>query len=387
MASVLETADAQEQRVGRKPQTTTPTTAGGPFLRHTRVAVAEGINISGQAFGTLVNQPLKAVPGYLRFLDVEVIASGGTTTGAAAQADGEFNVFQNVLFKDAFGQPVIQGGGYEILQLVAIYSGQHGFWNASAPSALPSYSTVAAGTGAFTFRSRLPLELFDGFCSIAGANASAVPSLSITLNTAANVISGTITVAPTLQVIVEEAYYAVPLDDPALGPPDNGSSHQWSQQTIPQGISGTSVAARLTLPPLGSYVTTLIFVFRDGAGARDDDILPANTSNIELWVDGVPYMIEKVATRIDRMFQYHGVTRPAGVLVYSFRDSVANFGPVNAVDTGDLYLPTTPGTQVELVSSAWGRAAFTGTAAITVVSGRVYAAGGIPYTHLASETA
>jgi hypothetical protein len=382
MASPLQQAAPADQRVGRNPQTTEPSAAGGPFLRHSREARYQGFNVAGQAFGTLINQPLKAVPGYLRYLDVEVIASGGTTTGAAAQADGTYNVFSQILFKDAFGQPVLQGGGFELLFLVAQYSGQHGFWNSSSPAALPNFSAVSATTGAFTFSSRLPLELFDGFCAIAGANASAVPSLSLTLNSAAGTLSGTLTTPPTMQVIVEEAFYQVPLDDPNMAPPDNGSSHQWSQVTLPGQISGTSQNVSLTLPPLGSYVTTLIFVFRDGAGARSDNILPAGSSGIELWVDGVPLFIESVDTRINLMFQMFGVTRPAGVIVYTFRDSVANFGPVSAVDTGDLFLPTTPGSQLELRSAGWGRSAFTNPASVTLVVGRVYAAGGIPYTHI-----
>lgn len=383
MASPLQAANAQDQRVGRQPQTTEAPAAGGPFLRHTRESKVQGFVTSGVAFGNLINLPLKAVPGYLRYLAIEVIASGGAGATLAAQADGPYNVFQSILFKDAFGQPILQGGGYELLKLVAMYSGQHGFYNTSDPANLPSFSAVNASTGAFTFRSRLPLELFDGFCSIAGANASAVPSLTLTLNAAASVLSGTITTAPTVEVIAEEAYYAVPLDDPNLAPPDNGSSHQWSQMTLATQLTGTSQSARLQLPPLGSYVTTMIAVFRDGNGARTDNILPAGTSTVELWVDNVPLLIETVDARIDHMYQLFGVTRPAGVLVWSFRTSVANFGPVSAIDNGDLFLPTTPGTQVEIVSGAWGRTSYTGTATVTLLVGRVYAAGGIPYTHLA----
>jgi hypothetical protein len=351
-------------------------------MRHTRDSRVEGFD-AVTAYAGLVNQPLKAVAGYLRYLDVLVDAAAGTTTSAAFQADGPYNVVQQVNFKDAWGQSIVQGGGYEILKLVAMYSGQHGFWNSSDPANLPSFSTVVAGTGAYRFRSRLPLELFDGFCSIAGSNATSVPQLTFNLNPGATVLSGTLTSLGALTIGVQEAYYAVPLDDPSLAPPDNGSSHQWSQGTIATQLNGTSQNATLALPPQGSYVTTFIFVFRDAAGVRSDNILPAGTAGIELWVDGVPVFIEDVETRIDLMFQEFGVTRPAGVLCYSFRNGVANFGPVSSLDSGDLFLPTTPGTLIELKSSAWGRAAYTGPATVTVLSGRVYARGGIPYTHLA----
>jgi hypothetical protein len=67
-------------------------------------------------------------------------------------------------------------------------------------------------------------------------------------------------------------------------------------------------------------------------------------------------------------------------MVYSFRDSVANFGPVSSIDTGDLWLPTTPGTLTEL-RATWGTFS-NAPAQLSVISGRVYATTGVPYTHL-----
>lgn len=381
MASPLQVADAGQQRVGRRPQTTEPVVGGGPFLRHTRESRATGY-VTSTSFGGTINLPLKAVPGYLRYLDIRVTASGGSKGSASvvAEPDAPWNIFLNVLFKDAFGQTIIQCGGYS-LYLINLFSGQGGFWNAQDPTALPSFTAVDAN-GNFNFRIRLPLELFDGFCSLAGANQSAVPSLTLTLaGSSAIYTTPPDTLPDTIEVSVQEAYYAVPLDDPALAPPDNGSSHQWSEQPIASSV-GSGASNFLALPQLGSYVTSLIFVARDSNNDRSDSILPAATAGLQWNVDGVPVFIEEVGTREDLMFQLFGVTRPAGVIVYTFRDSVANFGPVSAVDTGDLFLPTNPGSLLEWGSSAWGTNN-NAPAQITVVSGRVYAAGGIPYTHLA----
>lgn len=384
-ASPLQVASPAEQRVARRPQTTNEVSAG-PFRRLTRPNRVQGYVVSGQAFSALINQPLKAVPGYLRWLDISVTATGGVngTITVAASADAPWNVLQTVLLKDAFGQPIVQCGGYE-LYLINLYGGQTGFWNSSDPALLPSFSAVSvgtAGTGNFTFRLKIPLELFDGFCTIPAANASAVPSLTIQLASAATVYTTAPGTPPTMQLSVFEAYYPVPNSDPNLAPPDNGSSCQWTQQRIASQIGSTS-AYDLLLPPLGSFVTTLIFVGRDSTGVRVDTVYPlAFGTPLEFDVDGVPYFIEDIGLPRDEMFQEFGVTRPTGVQVRTFRDSEGPAGPVSDFDSGDGWLPTTPGTQIELKSTA--QAIGNAPATIDVLSGRVYAAGGIPYTHLAS---
>lgn len=384
-ASALTMANASEQRVARRPQTTSEVTSG-PFRRLTHPNRVQGYIVTGQAFGALINQPLKAVPGYLRWLDISVNATGGVngSVTVVATADAPYNVISTILLKDAFGQPIIQCGGYELF-LLNTYSGQSGFWNSSSPAAVPSFSAVSvggAGTGNFTFRLRLPLELFDGFATIPAANASAVPSLTIQLASTATVFSTAPGTPPTMTVEVQEAYYPVPNVDPNLAPPDNGSSCQWTQQRIAAQIGSVS-AYDLLLPPLGSFVTTLIMVARDSTGARVDTVYPASFGTpLEFDVDGVPYFIEDIGTTIDDMFRNFGVTRPTGVIVYTFRDSEGPAGPVSDLDSGDGWLPTTPGTQIELKGTS--QAIANAPATIDVISGRVYAAGGIPYTHLAS---
>jgi hypothetical protein len=51
------------------------------------------------------------------------------------------------------------------------------------------------------------------------------------------------------------------------------------------------------------------------------------------------------------MFRQFGITRPTGVAVYTFRDSV---GWNVDIDDMELLLPTTPGTLLEVFSGAWG---------------------------------
>jgi hypothetical protein len=70
---------------------------------------------------------------------------------------------------------------------------------------------------------------------------------------------------------------------------------------------------------------------------------------------------------------------PAGVVVYSFRESVQT--AVSTADTYDLLLPTTPATLLE-VAGTWGT--FTGTGQLYTITGELFPVSGIPYTHLAA---
>jgi hypothetical protein len=128
---------------------------------------------------------------------------------------------------------------------------------------------------------------------------------------------------------------------------------------------------------------------------RDTGTTPANqrveawpTSDLSLWVDGVPITFEKLSERRDIMFQefgpwtYNPVTGPAmkaptGVIVYSFRESVQT--AVSTADTYDLLLPTTPATLLE-IAGTWGT--FTGTGQVYCTTGELFPVSGIPYTHL-----
>src|ERR1700674_1135502 len=93
------------------PQTTNPAAGSGPFLRYARAASRVGYNVSGVAFGGQVTNPLAAAPGYLRWLDLTVVSSGGTSAAAVASSDstasGVSNALQLIQFKDPWGTPLL----------------------------------------------------------------------------------------------------------------------------------------------------------------------------------------------------------------------------------------------------------------------------------------
>lgn len=375
--STLQVANPSISTVSRQPQTTgTPTTSGNvPFARLSRHMQIQGPSQSGTAFGALWTPTLKPVGGYLRKLRFTIQAVSAGATAATAAADAPYNVIQNLLLRDPFGQPIVQGDGFS-LYLVNIYSGQSGMLGfGNNPATMPSYSAVSATTGAFTFAIDIPFESdSSGYGSLASMNASAQPQLQVNLNTSANVYSAITGSAPTLTLTVDEPYWGAPVDQPQIGPPDVGSSVQWSVARA-QGTVASGAYQRIVLPRVGTWIHTLILVLRDSTNARIDQW---PTSDLALWIDGVPILMESANERYDAMYRQFGVTRPTGVIVYTFRDSVQQ--AVSGADTYDLLLPTTPATLLE-IGGTFGTIS-NAPATITAITGELYPVGGVPYTHL-----
>ena len=336
--------------VGRpQPQTTQELTAG-PFIRHARPASRPGYVVT-PSYGGQVTSPLVSAPGYLRKLIVDVDQAAGTTTTAAAQADGPYNLFSFISLKDPWGTPVFTGPGYEILYLVNKYSGQAGLFATADLSAAPSWSAVAASTGAYHFRGELPLEVTKGYGVMSIGNASVLPTLTFNLNAAATVLSGTLTSLGTLTVTVDEEYYDV---DPAqpVEPLGLGSTCQWTVIQGNQSVPASSTS-RIQLPRTGGYLTTLILEVRDSTGARVDTTWSA-AGRIRLYIDGVPYRDETFKEIIDRMaMQFQTTTRPNGVIAYTFKDSMAQ-ASLGLLDTLETVLLTNPGTLLEVEGNSFG---------------------------------
>ena len=388
--STLQTAQPALGTVSRQPQTTAqPAGAGAPFTRMSRQMQILGPVSAGNAFGTLFTPQIKPVGGYVRYYPLYIQASGGSgaTTAAVASADAPWNVIQNLFLRDPFGQPIIQADGYS-LYLIDLYGGQSGmlqFGNQS--TANPSFQNVQT-SGNFFVRFHLPFELdSSGYCSLPAMNAASQPSIWVQTNPQ-TVVYSTVPVptVPTLQFQLDEEFWAAPVDNPQFAPPDVGSSAQWSVTKAPTGIAAAQFQ-RIVLPRVGALTNTLILILRDSTGARIDG-WPA--TDLSLWVDGVPHLYETFAERVDKMWAQFGVTRPTGVIVYTFRNSVQT--SVSTADTYDLILPTSPATLLEIVGT-WGTATTQGGVSTTTISnapaqlfqltGELYPLGGIPYTHLA----
>lgn len=393
----LQVANPSQSTVSRMPQTTAqPTSPAGaaPFSRLSRQGQILGPSQAGNAYGSLWTPTLKPVGGYLRFLSMTASMVGQTSTGASVLTqDGPYDLIQNLFLRDPYGQPILQADGFS-LNLIDFYGGQRGMLGfGNDVGNKPSFVTPVLTSGAqpFTFCIQLPLEMdSSGYCSLASMNAASQPQIQIQLNPVGSVYTTAPTTPGTATLTLNENFWMAPVDNPQIAPPDVGSSAQWSV-TRAQTLIASNAFQRIVLPRVGTFIHSLICMLRDSGTAPANQRVEAYPStDLSLWVDGVPITFEYLAERRDIMFQEFGsysfnpVTAaagkaPAGVVVWSFRESVQT--AVSTADTYDLLLPTTPATLLE-VAGTWGT--FTGQGQLYTCTGELFPVSGIPYTHLAS---
>ncbi len=80
MAQTAQVAAGQE--AGRPQPQTTVMPAGHPFISYAHAGTRLQYQSTGNAYGGQINQPLVAVPGYIRKFTVRVNSSGGSATAA-----------------------------------------------------------------------------------------------------------------------------------------------------------------------------------------------------------------------------------------------------------------------------------------------------------------
>jgi hypothetical protein len=364
-------------------------------------------------------------------------ASSGTQTNYSA--DSQWNLLQLIQMKDAFGTQLLTGPGYDIGYLVPYYSGQFGTDLMRNPAASPQYypplnTTTSTVAGNFQFSTYFPFEFAKGYGVISGANAALLPVLQMNLNAITSVIAASAgySTYPTSTVTVDSDFYWLP-NVPA-DPPGIGTTCQWIyQQCNPTIASGTSQIVQL--PRLGGYLTGLILDLRNGSGNRLSEgvttggpgFVVGSTNALDTgigWparpkiiVDGVPLIDSLIGTIFEDMAINSGIgaysaqvattataaattnsnpivlggatitnygeqgaatisnPRPLGTMWISRKTSLAqrDFG---LLDTGEIFLSTNPGTQIEMAGYPWGTVT-TGPAQLNAVVGQIVPSGAL----------
>lgn len=385
MAGAQGTAGTQAGRP--QPQTTGQSDNVGPFIRHSRQSIRPGYSLGGVAVAGTIDFPLAQAPGYLRWLDVTLRASGGVAGPGVLQPDSSTSGANEIGFlqmKDAYGTVVFSGNGFEMGYLVQLYGGQVGILNAADPKNWPvNAANLIAASGNQQYSFRIPFEIggIGGYGTLGVGNAALQPALHIVMSSAGTIFSTQPTTAPTFTVTVDEAYYAIPVDVPDLEPPALGTTLQWLQMVCNPTVAANS-SQRVQLPRLGGYLTTLILEARDSSPtpARTDAIWPALTTNarIRLYIDGVPVKDEMIDQRYNEMFvEFPNVTRPAGVVTYSFKNAESQ-AVLGFLDSLEACVATSPGSLVEVECTPWG-AGGTGVATITAIIGQIVPKGQVVY--------
>jgi hypothetical protein len=389
MASNGQAAMTGGVAAGRPQPQTTVEPAGGPFIRHSQQGRRTQYNVTSVALGGLVANPLVAAPGYTRGYRVKIIASGGTGTATLATVnDTPGSICSLVQLKDSFGTPLIVGPGYETLQLLQLYGGQFGLGNLANVINLPTSSPTSTATGTagnFTLSTYLPLEFVKAYGVISSANASLLPTLQFNVAASGSFFVSAPSLLPTLQFIVDQDFYWLP-EGVSIEPPGLGSTQQWIYQPANPTV-GSAATTTVQLPRLGGYLSVIIGDLRDTNGYRVD-AWPSAGNRLRFIVDGVPILDTDITTLYDDMAIQMGIgtgfnnnattnsnTRPSGTIAISRKQSLSQSSH-GLFDTGESFLSTNPGTQVEFSAAPWGSVA-TAPATLNALCGQVVPSGAL----------
>jgi hypothetical protein len=373
---------------GRPQPQTTAEAAGGPFVRHAPDG-RRAMYVDTQQFGGFMGRPMVSSPGWnkgYRMLTTATTAAGtgGVIAATAGGVDAPWSLNQLVQMKDAFGTQLLTGPGFDIAYAVPKYGGQFGLDLMRDPKNSPQNTPITAASGAFQMATYLPFEFAKGYGVISGANAALLPVLQINIAPAATLFSTSPSALPTLAETVDADFYWLP--NTPTDPPGIGTTEQWIYQ--PSNPTIPSVASTLVqLPRLGGYLTGLIFDLRDSTGLRVD----AYPSRPKILVDGVPLLDTLFTTMQEDLAIATGigasaattqvaagtipVARDTGIMYISRKTSLSQ-RELGLLDTGEIFLSTNPGTQIEVAGYPWGTIANTpGT--LNAVVGQVVPSGAL----------
>lgn len=329
-----------------------------PFIKASRERTLIGPQVSQQIGASAVQTELLDIPagGFLRYLILEVSASGGTSTGTAVlDEDGPFSILDSFVLTDVNGNPLVGPmNGYH-LYLLDKYGGYNAVFD---PKLRDNFSVADDENGNFSFTLRIPIEISarDGYGALANMDASQTFKVqwSFAANSAvfSTVPDGT---QPTVTVKIGVEIWDRPPPVDARGasnaqfPPGHGTT-QYAKYTA-YDLQNGEVTQRLSR--VGNNIRNLIFVWRDTSGDRQEST----------WLDPVRFQIDDQAfdllTRqrlIDRMsdlYRYTGAKDSAGALdtgvfVWNF-DHDLDGTPGYSNRLGLLH--THQGTKLELVGS------------------------------------
>jgi hypothetical protein len=361
---------------GRPQPQTTAEPAGGPFVRHAPDG-RRAQYVATTGFSGFLGLPTVSMPGYCKGYKLQTqINATNTATPPTLVADFPDSFYSLVQMKDAFGTQLLTGPGYNILREVNLYSGQFGLDLMRDPQNSPVqnvYNTAASSASTITFSRYISFEFAKAYGVISGANAALLPVLQ--LNTAAT--SGLFSANPpttglSAQETLDSDFYWLP--SAPTDPPGLGTTCQWILQpcnpAIPSAYNGL-----VQLPRMGGYLTMLILELRGSTGLRQtadgSGVWPARPKIV---VDGVPLIDTLMTTWFEDIAISTGigaganyinnaanttqtgtipVQRPSGTIGINRKTSLSqrDFG---LLDTGEIFLNTNPGTQLEMAGYPWG---------------------------------
>jgi hypothetical protein len=326
-------------------------------------------------------------------LDFSLVTSGNAASVAFA-ADSPWQVIQQIRLDDPAGQGIISPiSGYQLYLLNKYLPDVECRMD---PKLDPNYyATTGTGAtgGSFGFRLVLPIEHRRRDALGALNNSAANQRYLITINIIAAFSSlystAPTTAATTLSLQVYQQYWTSPPaqittsagSSPVQGTPSGLGTVGFVRFERHNEVSGGGTP-QIQLNNVGDYISTIIFVLRDTAGARDINVGPQSATNanwpteFDWWVNDFQVHAlscygpggTTAATGVGgawgremaRFYQYYNTIETAGGLdngvfvlmqLDQLFDRVDNFAPANQ------YLPTDATTKLQIRGSTWGSGA------------------------------
>jgi hypothetical protein len=268
------------------------------------------LNASQQAL-----QPMQLpAAGFLRYIDLTVTGTtAGNSANVAFNADGPFNLLQQISLLSANGDSLISPIDGFSLYLLNKYAalGRDRY----DPVADPNYA-VTTGSGAtggsFTFKLRIPVEVDtrDAFGSLANMAANQSFLLQLSLNNTAGLYTTAPTAAPQITINAVMEYWSAPAQSNATGdvqattPPGIGSVSLIQTQQPPITASSQQNIQQLNV---GNTIRCVIYVLRTSAGVRTEADWPSVTN---FYVNNDPWYYKTKANWRSQMGTNYQLTAP-----------------------------------------------------------------------------
>lgn len=307
-----------------------------PFLDTTLTPGAGAVNVS----------PLPEVPprGFMRYLVIEVVATGGALGAGVLSPDFPFNLFDTIQLEDVNGAPIFGPlDGFAALQA--------NIWGAyvGRPDPRQLGTGLYDGTINTIYQLRVPVEIAhrDGFGSLANQNSAATYKLRMRLNPSTVLFSTAPTTVPAFRITARLEAWSLPDDHDQRGrpqeqlPPAHGTTQYWSGNQSAVAAGGNQ---RIPLLRTGNLIRAIVFINRTVAGARSDTVFPdpavLSWDARDMRNDSQTYIARKMMEN-----SVPSIVRDAGVFAYLFNASDHN---TVGDDAPTFWWPTSQSSRIEV---------------------------------------
>jgi hypothetical protein len=223
------------------------------------------------------------------------------------------------------------------------------------PASLQSFTAVGTGTGDFSFKLRIPVEITsrDGWGSLANQNDASTFKLSYTVQPDSVIYTTSPdTTLPVLRVRTASECWSQPRN---IGPDGAPQSTVPPQLGTTQYFSFGSVninagEQRVKFDRMGNLIRNLMLIYYNDS----DPAVRTTTEFPEVWrLEWDNKVVDTIRRNVflDRMHERYGQAPDTGVFVYDFIHD-ADGRPGNENRHG--YYPTVPGTRLNLVGTFGG---------------------------------